>query len=221
MTDTPTTTPQPDPSQPTSGKPRRGCKGRGAWFFVILLSAGAVIGVFATKALSHGPGGWHGKWHHGSGFTRVHGPMGFMRGPLDVDKAQKRAERMVKHIGIEIDATDEQTVELVRIAKALVRDIIPVRQELRTARRAAVDILTSENPDQAELEKLRADQMTRFDDASKRVLAAITEANAVLTPAQRTQIRERIEKRRKRGHWFWHGRHAYDDDNGDDDRKDD
>jgi len=109
---------------------------------------------------------------------------------------------MAKHFSIAIDATPEQTEKLITIAKALALDIAPLRKEFRQTRHTAVDMLTSKNPDKQALEELRAQQITRWDAASKRLLQAITKAADVLTPQQKRELQQRIKNwREARAHW--------------------
>ncbi len=199
-------TPNQEPVGSSYEKGKRPSRGRKALFLATVLLTGAIGGSFATKAFSHGPG-WHGKWAHGmgSGITHVRGPMGVMGGPMDPAKMEKRAERMAKHLSVAVDATPQQTEKLVAIAKTLALDMAPLRADLRKNRQAAVDILASDNLDREALEKLRADQMTRWDQASKRMLQALTEASQTLTPQQRSQLHNRVKNWREARHGWWHG----------------
>ncbi len=205
MNDTPTSSPQDqNPKQWSGRRPRRG-----VLFILSVALVGGLIGAGASKALS-GPG-WRHHFGHGPGFTRTHGPMGFMRGPLTPEKAANRAGRLAKHLAVEVDATPEQSQKLVAIAKSLAGEVLPIRQQIRLTQKSAVDLLTADTLDRTAIEKLRADQMGNFDAVSGRVLKAITDAAEVLTPEQRKKLRERVsEWRDHRGshsgghHWNKH-----------------
>lgn len=199
MTET-SNTPSPDPKK---------CKGRrrGFFFLSFLVLGSALAGGLATKALSHAGPGWH-KYHgHHGGFMRTRGgPMALIRGPVDPEKAQKRAARMAKHLAVEVDATPQQTDKLVDIAKALAVDTVPIRKELRSARKQVVDLLTSQdNVDRAAIEQLRAAQIQKFDAMTKLLTTALGDASEVLTSEQRKELSERIadwrEWRGKRRWW--------------------
>lgn len=153
--------------------------------------AGAVLGAIVTQAFAFGGG--------------FGGPDGFHRGmflggdPAEVDK---RVEKAVKHFAVEIDASAEQQARLIAIARDAVRDVRPMREQFRDARKQAVDLLAASTVDRAAVEQLRKTQMQRFDAITARVAAAATEAAEVLTPAQRKELAERIERFQDRmDHW--------------------
>lgn len=164
--------------------------------FVILLVALAagLAGAFASQAMSHGYGlGFGpGRWHHG----------GFMGGHLDPAAIEDRADRAVRHLAVEIDATSEQQEKLRAIVKTAVQDLLPIRDKARTARQRAHELLTQPTVDRAAIETFRAEQMALFDQASRRIAAAVGEAAEVLSPGQRSKLGELLPPRRG----FWHGR---------------
>lgn len=191
-------------SSPEPKKCRRGR--RGALFLTTIVLGSALAGGLATKAFSYAGSGWHKfHGHHGHFMRTRGGPMALIRGPLDPEKAQKRAERMAKHLAVEVDATPDQTDKLVEIAKSLAVDTVPIRKELRAARKEAVDLLTAESVDRAAIEQIRAAQIEKFDAITKRLTVALGDASEVLTAAQRKDLQERIadwrEWRGKRRWW--------------------
>lgn len=167
--------------------------------FTAIALAGALTGAAATKALSHGYFGHH--WHQGHGFLRTHG--GFMGGPLDPARAEERAERMAKHLGVEIDATKEQQEKLVTIAKGLAKDLLPVREKIRAARARGLELMTQPTVDRAAVEQLRAEQMANIDAVSQRIAAALADAAEVMTPEQRKVLAERVKEFREHGWGHW------------------
>ena len=105
--------PQPGPAQP-----RR--RGRG-WLFVTTVAlAAALTGAVASRAVSQHY--WHGP--------------GFMGGPLDPARIESGADRAVRHLGVEIDATAEQEEKLRGIVKGAVKDLLPMREKAVSARQA-------------------------------------------------------------------------------------
>jgi periplasmic protein CpxP/Spy len=72
---------------------------------------------------------------------------GFMGAPLDPGKLDKHLDRMLKHLYVEIDATDAQRQQLAPIVKSAARDLLPVRARTREARRQAVELLSRETAD--------------------------------------------------------------------------
>jgi Spy/CpxP family protein refolding chaperone len=211
MTDVSPQTPDTPTGRPT-GRPT-GCKSRGrrtAFVVAIALAAG-LAGAFASNAISKG-GGWHHGGHgHGRHGGDMGGPMGFgFMGGRDVDpaKAERRAERMAERFARRIDATGEQQSKLIAIAKSTAKDIIPLRQQAGDMRKEAMKLMSGPQVDRAALEKLRADQIARMDQISKRMTQGIADAAEVLTPEQRQKVAERMEQRRegRRGWFRGHGR---------------
>jgi len=60
---------------------------------------------------------------------------------------------------VEIDATDEQKQRLEPIVKQAVKDLLPVREKARAARKQAVELLAADRIDRGAIEALRADQI--------------------------------------------------------------
>lgn len=177
-----TTTQIPQPSTSGEEKPRRRFVRRVAIATVI---AGLASGI-GIKALAQGGG--HGGWHRG----------GFMGAALDPAMVDERLDRMLKHLYVEIDATEAQKQQLAPIVKGAARDLLPLRAKLHDARRQAVELLSRESVDRAALETLRADQLRLAEQASMRFTQALADVADVLTPEQRKQLAERIGR--------WHGR---------------
>jgi Spy/CpxP family protein refolding chaperone len=159
----------------SSNQPRRRFFKRAA-IAGLLGAAAAGIGLKA-----HAHGGWHRR--------------GFMDEPLDPAKLDERLDRMLKHLYVEIDATDAQKEKLGPIVKDAVKELRPLREKMRTARKQAIELLTKDSVDRAAIEKLRAEQMQAAEQASKRITRALADAAEVLTPAQRKQVAERIGRR--------------------------
>ena len=178
MSDT-TQTPQPSPSG--EEKPRRRFLRHAALATVI---AGVTAGIGIT-ALAEGGGHW--RWQRG----------GFLGASLDPAMLDERLDRMLKHLYVEIDATDAQKQQLAPIVKGAAQDLLPLRAKMHDARRQAVALLSQESIDRAALETLRAGQLQLAEQASKRFTQALADVADVLTPDQRKQLAERIGR--------WHG----------------
>jgi periplasmic protein CpxP/Spy len=101
---------------------------------------------------------------------------------------ETRADRAVRHLAIEIDATPEQQDKLRAIVHDAVKDLLPVRERLMAARATARDLLTQETVDRAAIEKFRTDMLATHDAVSRRLLQAVADAAEVLTPEQRRRI---------------------------------
>ena len=139
------------------------------------LAAGA-----GFRAWAHGG---HRGWQGGEGFS------------------EERVERMVKHFGVEVDATPEQKAKLAEIATAAAKELQPLREKAREARKQAMALLAAPAVYRGAIERLRSEQMQAADAASKRLTQALADVAEVLTPEQRKQLAERMQKR----HGWRHG----------------
>lgn len=135
-----------------------------------------------------------GAFAHGGG----HGRRGGFGGPM----SEERIEKMVKHFGVEVNATPEQQDKLAAIAKQAAKDLEPLRGQAMDARKQAMELLSQPNVDRAALEKLRISKLQHADAMSRRVTQALGDAAEVLTPEQRKKLAEHIASRR--GRWGHH-----------------
>ncbi len=142
---------------------------------------GGIAAAIGIKAFAQG-GGYCG-WHRG----------GFAAGPLDPAQVDEHLDRMLKHLYVEIDATDEQKQKLAPIVKQAAKDLLPLRERIREARGKALELLTQDSVDRAAIEALRAEHLQLAEQASKRFTEALADVADVLTSAQRKQIAERME----------------------------
>ena len=173
----------------------------------LVLGAG-VTGVFVTHAVNaqgmapgfgrdfgqgFGPGSGHGFRHGG----------GFMGGAFDPAQIENRADRMVRHLAVEIDATAEQQDKLRTIARGAVKDLVPMRARAQAARERAEALLVQPNLNRSDIESFRTEQMALADAFTKRVAQALGDASDVVTPEQRKKLDELIAARRDSRRW-WH-----------------
>jgi Spy/CpxP family protein refolding chaperone len=117
---------------------------------------------------------------------------------MDPASLDQHLERMLKHLYVEIDATDEQKRRLEPIVKQAAKDLLPLRESLHAGRREAIELLTAERVDAAALEVLRARQLGLADEASRRFTRALAEVADVLTPAQRKDLAAHFARRHHR-----------------------
>jgi periplasmic protein CpxP/Spy len=181
---------QSNQAAPATAAPPRPRRARGWLFITAIALTAAFTGALTTRAFTQGFGpGWHGR--------------GFMAGPMTPAEAEDRADRFIRHAAIELDATPEQQEKLRTIAKAAVKDLLPMREKAKAARERVTALLGQPTLDRAAIEQFRAEQMALADAASKRFAQAIGDASEVLTPEQRRKIAEHIEWRRS--NWRrWH-----------------
>ena len=150
---------------------------------------GGIAAGIGIKAFAHGGG--YG-WHRG----------GFAAGPLDPAAVDEHLERMLKHLYVEIDATDEQKQKLAPIVKQAAKDLLPLRGKVQAARAQAIELLARDTIDRGAIEALRAEQLQLAEQASRRIAQSLADAAEVLTPAQRKEFAARMEKHR---HGWRHG----------------
>lgn len=156
----------------------------------IVVIAIAVTAAFATSAFSQGFGPpWHARPFWGQNF--------------DPAAVEDRADRMVRHLAIEVDATNEQQERLRTIVRSAVRDLVPLREKWVNTRQRGRELLLQTTIDRGAIETLRTDQMALADQASRRVAQAIGDAASVLTVEQRRKIGDRFDAMQAH-RWGWH-----------------
>jgi Spy/CpxP family protein refolding chaperone len=172
-------------------------RGRAIAGILIVALAGGLVGAFASQSFSQGFGP---PWH-----MTVRGPMGGpFGGPLTPQQMADRADRMVRHLAIEIDANADQQAKLEAIAKSAVGDLAPMRDKMLAARQQMHDLLTQMTVDRGAIEKLRAEQIATLDALSKRIAQAVGDAAEVLTPDQRHKLGEMLPPVGGPGRGYWH-----------------
>jgi Spy/CpxP family protein refolding chaperone len=152
---------------------------------VLALAVGLIgyglIGAVAGSAF----GSWSGygpPWRHHGGFG----------GSFNPAAIEDRADRAVRHLAVEIDATTDQQDKLRAIVKAAVKDLLPMRDRVRDTRQKARELLTQPTIDRTAIERLRTDQVAAFDTASRRVAQALADTAEVLTPEQRRKVGDHV-----------------------------
>ena len=180
------------PAQSDTTRPKR-CRGRGrfAFFAVALALVAGFTGAIATKAFSRGP-------HFGHHF---------MSGPMDTAYVGKRAERAMRHLAIEVDATKEQTDKLVAIGREAAEKLVPLRNQLVAGRGQIRAILLSPKIDREAIEKLRTEKMALVETATKVLTNSLSKASEVLTAKQRQELDARISRMQRRMRAFHHWMH--------------
>ena len=75
------------------------------------------------------------------------------------------------------------------------KDLLPLRERARAARQRGIDLLAGDRVDRGALEALRGEQIGLADQASRRLSQALADAAEVLTPEQRKNIAQRLQRR--------------------------
>ena len=142
---------------------------------------GSMAAVVGFKAFAE-PGD-HVRWHRG-----------LMHANFTPEQAEQRVGRMLKHFYVEIDATEAQKQKLDPIVKQAAKDLLPLRAKMHEARKQGASLLSAETVDRAAIESFRVQQLQLADIASKRFSQALADVAEVLTPAQRNDLAQRLEK---------------------------
>lgn len=159
--------------------------GRRVAIGALLIGLGTVSG-FAISNVHGEPGRfWHGMHHR----------------PFDASRMAERIEFRVDRVLTRINATQEQKDNVGTIIKSAVTDVTGLGVHPWETRQKLMTLLGAEKIDPAAIEALRAEQVGKIDAASKRMVQAMTEAAAVLTPEQRHELAQRWQDRFSR----WRG----------------
>ncbi len=179
-----------DQGSAPAGRRRR--RWRGAIVGAALFAVGTASG-FAV-ATAHGAPWWIlGAAHHRMDPTRI----------------AAHVDRRLDHVLSHVNATEDQTAKVKTIANAAITDLSGMGVAPWEARGKFIELLRADTIDPAAFEALRAEQIGKADAASKRVVQALTEAAAVLTPDQRRELTKHWEERM----------HRHDDNKAKDDNK--
>ncbi len=171
---------------------------------VIALATGiaiAISGFFGVQAFANSNAYGHMKLYasyNGGG----HG--GHHKSFADIPDAEIEAqiERMVKHVAIEIDATQEQQAKITALVTAVAKDLKPVHDRMRATGKEIRDLLLADTIDRTALETLRAERLAEGERISKNLVNALADVAEVLSPEQRKVLDERIKHfRSMRGGW--------------------
>jgi periplasmic protein CpxP/Spy len=148
---------------------------------LIAFVAGAVFtgSIVAVAATGMGSGGFH------------HGMMG---GPHSAADVSAHVDHVLKHLYVEIDATDAQKAQITPLVKQAVNDLLPMHAQLQAAHTQAIAALTQDTVDRAALEAARVAHLQLADQASKRLTQLLADVDEVLTPAQRTALAAHLQQ---------------------------
>ena len=164
-----------------SDKPRR------PWRRAVIAGlCGSLLAGLGATALAQGYGGGRGGWHGG-----------FFDG--DPQTMQRRAEAMTKFWLAEIDASDAQQKRIADILTTTMKELAPMREQHRQARKQVIDILSKPQIDRTALESIRQKELQLTDQMSRRITQSLADAAEVLTADQRAKLAEKMQAR--------HGRH--------------
>ncbi len=165
--------------------PRTSSVDRGRRRFLTGLLAGVMAGGILATGLTvfalggpppWGPGGWHGP--HGG----------------DPAVVQERLEFATDWLLSRVGASDAQREQVKGIVVQAHADLAGLRDQHLQNRRALLEKLAQPSVDRSGLEQLRQAELALAEKASARIVRAVADAADVLTPEQRTQLVQRLER---------------------------
>jgi protein CpxP len=127
-------------------------------------------------------GGSHHGWRH-----------------ADPEARADRMEYTVKRMFSSVKASDEQKTQAGAIVRKASADLRPIEDQLRQARRAAIELLARPSIDRNAIEAQRAQQAALRESISKRTTQALADLAEVLTPEQRASLAKRMSQRLRGG----------------------
>ncbi len=149
---------------------------------------------FKLAAVSTAVAGLAGLGFNAFAHGRRHGGGGAM--------SEEHLDRMLKHLYVEIDATEAQKQTLDPIVKQAAGDLRPLRARAQDARKRGAELLSADTIDRGAIERVRAEGISAADASSRRFTQALTDVAEVLTPAQRKKLAARLAHRGGRGRFF-------------------
>jgi periplasmic protein CpxP/Spy len=168
------------PSQPasTAGPVRRLLLNR---YTAIAFVAGAALSA-GVAALAQGIG--MGAMHHGM----------MMSGTQSTAEVSAHVDHVLKHLYVEIEATDAQKAQIDPLVRQAVNDLMPLHAQAQTAHTQFLQGLTQTTLDRNSLEAAREAHMQLAEQASKRIVQLIGDVGSLLTPAQRQALATHLGK---------------------------
>lgn len=126
-----------------------------------------------------------------------------MGGPHAAIDASAHMDRMLKHLYVEVDATDAQKAKIEPLVKAAMADIKPMHEQLHQIHQQVMQQMSAATIDRAALETTRAQGVALADQASKRLVQLLADVGDTLTPAQRQKLADHLGQMHQR-----HGHHG-------------
>jgi Spy/CpxP family protein refolding chaperone len=103
-------------------------------------------------------------------------------------------DHVLKHLYVDIEATDAQKAQIDPLVKQAMTDLMPLRTQAQSAHTQFLQALTEPTVDRNSLEAAREAHMQLAEQASKRFVQLIGDVGSVLTPAQRQTLANHIQK---------------------------
>jgi periplasmic protein CpxP/Spy len=119
---------------------------------------------------------------------------GMTAGTYNAADVSAHVDHVLKHLYVEIDATDAQKAQITPLVQQAVNDLLPLHAQLQAAHTQAIQALTQNTVDRTALEAARVAHLQLADQASKRLTQLLADVDDVLTPAQRTALAAHLKQ---------------------------
>ena len=134
----------------------------------------------------------------GVGAFAVERHMGGQHAAID---SSAHMDYMLKHLYVEVDATDAQKAKIEPLLKAAMADIKPLHEQVHQLHAQLIQEMSAATIDRAALETTRASGLALADQASRRIVQLLADVGDTLTPAQRQKLADHLGKmHERRGH---------------------
>jgi periplasmic protein CpxP/Spy len=117
-----------------------------------------------------------------------------MDGTHSAADVTQHVDHVLKHLYVEIDATDAQKAQITPLVNQAVGDLMPMHAQLQAAHEQLVQALMQNTADRTALEAARVAHLQLADQASKRLTQLLADVDDVLTPAQRTALAAHLKQ---------------------------
>jgi periplasmic protein CpxP/Spy len=114
--------------------------------------------------------------------------------PSSPEELTKHMERGLEHLLDDLDASDAQRAQATRIAEQRAPALFSLMGEGRALRQHAKAVLLADSLDQQALTSLRSEFDAIYARAADQAFAGLGDLAAVLTPAQRRELAERLAR---------------------------
>jgi Spy/CpxP family protein refolding chaperone len=115
------------------------------------------------------------------------------------------AGHMLKHLYVEVDATDAQKARIEPLVNAAMADIKPMHEQLGQLHKQLAQQMAAPTIDRSALETTRSQGIALADQASRRLVQLMADVGDTLTPAQRQKLADHLAKMHNRGMHGGHG----------------
>jgi protein CpxP len=155
----------------------------------LLLNRYTVLAFIAGAGLSGGVAALA----QGAGMAAFHHGM-MMSGSESPADMAAHIDHVLKHLYVEIDATDAQKAQIDPLVRQAMNDLMPLHAQAQSAQTQFFQALTQNTVDRSALEAARTAHLQLADQASKRFVQLVGDVGSVLTPTQRQALANHLKK---------------------------